>query len=138
MTVQNIINNAVKRLKLEGKIMTPDFYAEAFCREAARANVSVEDCNHVSKFTKTLNKEFQKDIKNYHIKTMHEFVRFVVSKLNRTNPSQCADTLESQNLLTKRILQVVEVLHNKEASELANDFNQHLKNDILCYYTYLQ
>ncbi|MBT5934174.1 GGDEF domain-containing protein [Sulfurimonas sp.] len=121
MTVQNIINNAVKRLKLEGKIMTPDFYAEAFCKEASRAKVSVEDCNHVSKFTKTLNKEFQKDIKNYHIKTIHEFIRFIVSKLNRTNPTQCTDTLESQNLLTKRILQVVEVLHNKEASELAKN-----------------
>lgn len=121
MTVQNIINNAVKRLKLEGKIMTPDFYAEAFCREASRAKISVEDCNHVSKFTKTLNKEFQKDIQNYHITTMHEFVRFIVSKLNRTNPSQCTDTLESQNLLAKRILQVVEVLHNKEASELARN-----------------
>ena len=121
MTIQNIINNAVKRLKLEGNLMTPDFYAEAFCKEASRAKMSVEDCNHLSKFTKTLNKEFQKDLKNYHIKTMNEFVRFIISKLNRTNPSQCTDMLESQNLLTKRILQVVEVLHNKEASELAKN-----------------
>lgn len=121
MTIQNIINNAVKRLKLEGNLMTPDFYAEAFCKEASRAKMSVEDCNHLSKYTKTLNKEFQKDLKNYHIKTMNEFVRFIISKLNRTNPSQCTDILESQNLLTKRILQVVEVLHNKEASELAKN-----------------
>lgn len=121
MTIQNIINNAVKRLKLEGNLMTPDFYAEAFCKEASRAKMSVEDCNHVSKFTKTLNKEFQKDLKNYHIKTMNEFVRFIISKLNRTTPSQCTDILESQNILTKRILQVVEVLHNKEASELAKN-----------------
>ena len=30
MTIQTIINKAVKRLKLEGKLLTPDFYAEAF------------------------------------------------------------------------------------------------------------
>ncbi|QSZ41129.1 diguanylate cyclase [Sulfurimonas aquatica] len=119
MTIQAIINNAVKRLRLEGKLLTPDAYAEAFCKEAKKAKMNIEDCNHIDKFTSTLNAEFQKDIKNYRISTMNEFVRFIVAKLNRTNPTQCSNTLESQILLTKRILQVVEVLHNKEASELA-------------------
>ncbi|MDQ7043310.1 MAG: diguanylate cyclase, partial [Sulfurimonas sp.] len=81
--------------------------------------MSVEDCNHLEKFTKNLNPEFQKDLKNYHIKTEHEFVRFIISKLNRTNPTQATKTIESQNLLLKRVLQVVSVLHNKEAAELA-------------------
>jgi diguanylate cyclase len=119
MTIQAIINNAVKRLKLEGKLLTPDFYAEAFCKEATKAGMQVEDCNHIEKFSKTLNKEFQKDLVNYRIKTMSELVRFLISKLNRTNSSQCSDLLESQTLLTKRILQVVEVLHNAEATQLA-------------------
>jgi len=119
MTIQAIINNALKRLKLEGKLLTPDFYAEAFCKEATKAKTNVEDCAHINKFTTTLNKEFQQDLKNYRIKTMNEFVRFIISKLNRTNPSQCSDTLEAQNLFTKRVLQVIEVLHNQEASELA-------------------
>jgi len=119
MTIQTIIAKAVKRLKLEGKLLTPDFYAEAFCKEAKKANMQIEDCQHLTKFNVMLNKDLQKDLKNYNIKTMHEFVRFLISKLNRTNPTQCSDTLESQTLLTKRILQVVTVLHNKEASELA-------------------
>ena len=119
MTIQTIIAKAVKRLKLEGKLLTPDFYAEAFCKEAKKANMQIEDCQHLTKFNAMLNKDLQKDLKNYNIKTMHEFVRFLISKLNRTNPTQCSDTLESQTLLTKRILQVVTVLHNKEASELA-------------------
>jgi len=121
MTIQAIINNAIKRLKLEGKQLTPDFYAEAFCKEAKKAKMNVEDCNHLEKFIKTLNPEFQKDLKNYHIKTVHEFVRFIISKLNRTNPTQATQTIEAQNILTKRILQVVEVLHNKEAAELAKN-----------------
>lgn len=119
MTIQAIINNAIKRLKLEGKLLTPDFYAEAFCKEAKKAGMSVEDCNHLDKFTKSLNPEFQKDLKNYHIKTQHEFVRFVISRLNRTNPTQATQTIEAQNSLIKRVLQVVSILHNKEAAQLA-------------------
>lgn len=128
MTIQTIINNALKRLKREGKLLTPDFYAEAFCKEASRANMNVEDCNHLNKLSATLNKEFQKDLKNYRIQTMHEFVRFLISRLNRTNPTQCSDTLEAQILFTKRVLQVIEVLHNKEASELAKNSIELISN----------
>jgi len=128
MTIQAIINNAIKRLKLEGKLLTPDFYAEAFCKEAKKAKMIVEDCEHLAKFQTSLNKEFQKDLKNYHIKTMHEFVRFLISKLNRTNPTQASDTIESQILLAKRVFQVIEVLHNKEAAELARHTMEILNN----------
>lgn len=121
MTIQAIVSNTIKRLKVEGKQITPDFYAEAFCKEAAKAKMNIEDCNHLEKFKPTLNKDFQKDLKNYNIKTMHEFVRFLISKLNRTNPTQASEILESQTLLTKRVLQTVEVLHNKEAAELAKN-----------------
>lgn len=119
MTIQSIIKNAIKRLELEGKLLTPDFYQEAFCKEATKAGMISEDCTHLEKFSKTLNKEFQKDLQQYRIKTMSEFVRFLISKLNRTNPTTCSDTLEAQTILTKRILQVIGVLHNREAADLA-------------------
>ena len=128
MMIQTIINNAIKRLKAEGKLLTPDFYAEAFCKEAKRAKMHVEDCGHVAKLTKMLSKDLQKDLKNYRISTMNEFVRLLISKLNRSNPTQCSDTLETQTLLCKRILQVVTVLHNKEASELAQSSIELLEN----------
>lgn len=128
MTIQAIVSNTVKRLKSEGKQLTPDFYAEAFCKEATKAKMSIEDCNHLDKFKPTLNKEFQKELKNYNIKTMHEFVRFIISKLNRTNPTQAAQSLEAQSLLIKRVLQTVEVLHNKEAAELAKSTIEILSN----------
>ena len=119
MTINKIINNTLKRLKAEGKLLTPDFYAEAFCKEAKKARMSVEDCEHLDGYIKLLNKDFQNDLKNYHIKTMKEFVRYVVTKLNRTNPTQCTKILESQVLLTKRILQVAAILHNKEIAALS-------------------
>ncbi len=119
MTVQTIIKKAIKRLELEGKLLTPDFYNEAFCQEAKKAGIDVQDCNQLDMFTKTLNKEFQKELSSYRIKTMSEFVRFIVAKLNRTNPSICSEILESQTIFIKRVLQVVSVLHNKEATLLA-------------------
>ncbi len=119
MTMQSIIKKSIKRLELEGKLLTPDFYAEAFCKEATKAKMLVEDCNHIEKFSKTLNKEFQKDLASYRIKTISELVRFLISKLNRTNPTQCSKSLEAQTLLSKRVLQVITTLHNKEASDLA-------------------
>lgn len=128
MTIQTIINNAVKRLKAEGKLLTPDDYTEAFCKEAKIANMNVEDCEHLTKFKEMLNKDLQKELKNYRVNTTHEFVRFLISKVNRSNQSLCADTLESQTHLSKRILQVVEILHNKEAGELARKTIDLLEN----------
>ena len=119
MMIKKIINNALKRLKAEGKLLTPDFYAEAFCKEAKKANMRVEDCEHLEGSIQLLNKDLQTDLRNYHIKTIKEFVRYVVTKLNRTNPTQCTKILESQILLTKRILQVAAVLHNKEIASLS-------------------
>ena len=119
MTIQSIIKKAIKRLELEGKLLTPDFYSEAFCKEAQKAGMQTEDCSHLEKFSKTLNKDIQKELIQYRIKTINELARFLISKINRTNSTICSETLESQNMLTKRILQVVEVLHNSEASELA-------------------
>ena len=128
MTIQSIIKKAVKRLELEGKLLTPDFYAEAFCKEATKAGMTTEDCTQVEKLKKSMTKDFQKEISQYRIKTMQELSRFLISKLNRTNPTQCVETLDAQNILIKRILQVVEVLHNKEASDLAKKSQELLKS----------
>lgn len=120
MTVQNIIRKATKRLELEGKLLTPDFYAEAFCKEALKAGVHSDDCSKVDGFKNTLNKDFQKEIKQYNIRTMGELSRFLISKLNRTNPSHCTKILESQTFLIKKILNAIELLHNQQATDLAN------------------
>ncbi|MEA1955279.1 MAG: GGDEF domain-containing protein [Campylobacterota bacterium] len=119
MTIQSIIKKAIKRLELEGKLLTPDFYAEAFCKEAQKAGIQSDDCSKVEAFKNTLNKDFQKELKNYNLTTMSELSRFLISKLNRTNPSHCADMLDSQSILIKRILYAVEMLHNKQATALA-------------------
>jgi diguanylate cyclase (GGDEF)-like protein len=129
MTVQNIIKKATKRLELEGKLLTPDFYAEAFCKEALKAGVQSDDCNKVNTFKDTLNKEFKKELKQYNIKTMAEFTRFLISKLNRTNPSHCSSILEAQTFMVKKILTAITLLHNQQATELANQNIKLLSNE---------
>lgn len=119
MTIQTIIKKAIRRLELENKLLTPDFYAEAFCKEAAKEGMSIEDCSQVDRFVASLNTPFQKELTQYRIKTTAELVRYLISKLNRTDSSLCNDMLEAQTIFTKRVLQVVGVLHNKEASALA-------------------
>lgn len=119
MNIQTIIKLSIKRLEQEGKLLTPDAYAEAFCREATRAGYKVEDCTKLDKFKLMLNKDFQDELKKYHIKTISEFTHFLISKLNRTIPSHCSNLLESQTQFTKRVLQVIEILHNKEATNLS-------------------
>lgn len=121
MTVHQIIKRAVERLKLEGKLLTPDAYAEAFCLESKKAGILVEDCNHVDKYLSLLDKNIQNEIKQYRVKTTQELVRFIISKMNRMQPSQCGENLEALKVLSKRILQSVDVLHNSEASELAKN-----------------
>lgn len=130
MTIQTIIKKAVKRLELEGKLLTPDSYVESFCKEAKNAGMAVEDCNHVNKFTASLNQELQKELTQYRIKSMSELVRFLISKLNRANPSKCSKELESYTIFVRRVLQVIEVLHNKEASELAKKSLEALSDNV--------
>jgi diguanylate cyclase (GGDEF)-like protein len=119
MTINEIIKKTVERLKREGRQLTPDHYAEAFCEEARRAGIIVEDCKQVDKFLHTLDENIQNEIKEYRLKTTQELVRFLISKLNRMKPSQSAQMLSAHGALIKRVLQAVEVLHNKEASALA-------------------
>ncbi len=119
MTVHDIIKKAIERLRNEGKLLTPDFYAEAFCAEAKKAGILTDDCNQVDKYTSALDTSYQNEIKQYRVKTTQELVRFLISKINRMNPTQCAELLESNSALLKRVLQSVEVLHNSDATTLS-------------------
>ena len=128
MTINVIIKKAVERIKKENKLLTPDFYAEAFCKEAQIAGILVADCNQIDKHVNNLDKKYQEELKQYRIKTIDELLRFIVSKLNRMNPSNSAKLIESQSQLLKRILSVSGVLHNKEVSELSSKTADGLDN----------
>jgi diguanylate cyclase (GGDEF)-like protein len=119
MQINKIIKQAIKRLEREGKQLTPDFYAQAFCKEAKLAKVKIEDCEHVSKVLGMLSPEMQKELKNYRIQTLNELVRFLIAKINRANPTKCAQQLEAQIAFNKTILRAIRMLHNAKAKDLA-------------------
>ena len=119
MTINQIVRNTVERLKVEGKVWTPDLYAEAFCIEAKKAGVKVEDCQGIDRFTALMDKKTLDEVKQYRVKTIAELVRFLISKMNRMNPSEASILVEVLSSLTKTIAMSIDTLHNKDASALA-------------------
>ena len=119
MTINQIIKRAFERLKKEDKQLTPDFYMEAFCKEAKAAGIIVEDCNQVEKFTKKLDQSLQNELKQYRVKTLNELVTYFIAKLNRTNPAESTAQNTALNALLKRILQTIASMHNAQLSALS-------------------
>ncbi len=119
MTINQIIKRAFERLKKEGKLLTPDFYMEAFCKEAKAAGIIIEDCNQVDKFTKKLSKPLQNELKQYRVRSLNELITFFISKLNRTNESESSAQISALNTLLKRVLKTIGSLHNAEISALS-------------------
>lgn len=147
MTINQIIKRSFERLKREDKLLTPDFYMEAFCKEAKAAGIIVEDCNQVEKFTKKLDTSMQNELKQYNVKTLNELITFFIAKLNRSKPEETSAQNSALSLLLKRILQTVSSLHNAELSalstksikdlELVNDVTQieKIKNEWVNFLT---
>lgn len=119
MTIHQIVRNTVERLKAEGKMWTPDLYAEAFCAEAKKAGVKVEDCTGIERYTPLFDKKMLDEVKQYRVKTTAELIRFLISKLSRMNPSEASALVELLGGLSKKMAQSIELLHNPEASLLA-------------------
>lgn len=119
MTINQIVRNTVERLKSEGKIWTPDTYAETFCSEAKKAGFAVEDCSGIDRYTPLLDKKTAEEIKQYRVRTTAELIRFLISKLSRLNPNEASVLVELLSSLAKQMAQCIDVLHNPEASALA-------------------
>jgi len=119
VTINQIVRNTVERLKAEGKVWTPDVYAQIFCMEAKKAGVQVEDCNGIERFTPLLDKKTLDEVKQYRVRTTAELIRFLISKLGRLNPSEASMLVEVLIALSRAMAQGIDLLHNPEASALA-------------------
>ncbi|MDD5717088.1 MAG: diguanylate cyclase [Sulfuricurvum sp.] len=119
MTINQIVRNTVERLKAEGKVWTPDAYSEVFCLEAKKAGFAVEDCSGIDRYVTLLDKKTAEEVKQYRVRTTAELIRFLISKLNRLNPSEASILVELLSGLAKKMAESIDVLHNPEASALA-------------------
>lgn len=119
MTINQIVRNTVERLKAEGKVWTPDAYAETFCSEAKKAGFSVEDCSGIDRYLNSMDKKTLEEVKQYRVRTTAELIRFLISRLARMNPSEASILVESLSNLAKKMAESIDVLHNPDASALA-------------------
>lgn len=119
MIIQEIIKKSLQEIRDRGLLFTPDTYHEIFCRYAKQANVVVEDCQKLEKFIKRLSPELQKRVQGRHISTVDQLVQYLASELMRCDPRKSTEVISAYTLLVKQLLQVISILHNQKAHELA-------------------
>jgi diguanylate cyclase (GGDEF)-like protein len=120
MTISDIVRETLKTLNSNKMPLTPDNYAEMFCKIATKRGFDLIDCNRNHRFMSKLNPFLKEDTAKYNINTTEELLTYLIATLNRITGQE----KNRQNLilvtLVKRLLQSMTVLHNKKATELAN------------------
>ncbi len=119
MTVNEIAKEAIEIINKNYELLTPDNYFKAFCFVAKKRGFIVEDCQKLEKYLKKLDPIIQNEAKKFSIRTVDDFFAFLIAYLNRANKLESATHIKQLSVLIKRILQAVTLLHDKEASELA-------------------
>ncbi|ACZ12633.1 GGDEF domain-containing protein [Sulfurospirillum deleyianum] len=133
-TINEIIKEALERVKAEHLNLTPDNYAAVFCKVAKQKGVIVEDCQKVDKYTKKLESSVIADMKRFNIASLDELLSFLVARVNRVNEGDAIKMINALNLLSKRLLQAITLLHDAKATSLANasleriDFHQNIQS----------
>ncbi|WP_331774208.1 GGDEF domain-containing protein [Sulfurospirillum sp. 1612] len=132
--ISEIIKESIEQLRRENLNLTPDNYHRVFCNVAKKKGLIVEDCQKIDKFSKKLDEKNQSDLKKFKVSTIEELISFLIAKVNRANEHDSTKVINALVLLSKRVLQAVTLLHDKDARELANsslsrlDFSQNLQS----------
>ncbi len=128
MTIQEIIKKTLKEVKSKGENLTPDVYSEAFCKEAKRANVIVEDCRRVEKFLKRLPAELQKELRKRNVSTVDQLVQYLASEICRNGGKRGTEISNAYFILVRRLFQVIELLHDRDAAKMAREDIKRISN----------
>lgn len=120
MKLDQIAARAIKSLKEQHKELTPEEFEKAFCRELKKEGLGHEDCDKLAKFISRLDDGYQKLIKSYTPKTMDELLQFLISQVNRLNPSEANEYLSAQYILVQKILKAAKLSRHKDAAKLAS------------------
>ena len=87
-TINEIIKEALERVKAEHLNLTPDNYATVFCKVAKQKGVIVEDCQKVDKYTKKLEASVLADMKRFSIASLDDLLSFL--QLNNVKKAKVA------------------------------------------------
>jgi len=121
MTIQDIIRKALQQIKQKNLTLTPDVYSEYFCQEAKRAKVVVKDCQKFDKFVNQLPADIKKMVKRRDAQNVDQLVRLLASELTRADTKKSGEIIQAYVLLAKRLLRVIELLHNRTAAQMAKE-----------------
>ena len=121
MTIQDIIRKTLQQIKQKNLTLTPDVFSEHFCQEAKRARVIVEDCQKFEKFVNQLPTDIKKMVKKRDVQNVDQLVRLLASELTRTDTKKSSEIIQAYVLLAKRLLQVIELLHDRKAAKMAKE-----------------
>jgi len=119
MSITDLVRKTITIINKRGDNITPLLYYDIFCNEARKGGVVAEDCEMTNNYIKKLDADFQRDIKKYNIRTLQEFLAFLVSNLNRLNQNHLFKRHQSLLQLTQKILKAVSLLDNKEVKDLS-------------------
>ncbi len=120
MTINDIAKEAIEIVTKNHEFLTPDNYYKAFCFVAKKRGYIVEDCQKIENYIKKLDPVIQNEAKKFFIKSVDDFFAFLIAYINRTTSLESNEHIKHLTLLIKRLLQAITLLHDKEASELAN------------------
>ena len=115
-------------LKEQDLDVTPEACSKAFCREMKKEGFYHEECDRLERFVARLDDGYQKLTKNYAPKNINELVQFLISQVNRLNPTEASEYLTAQYILILKILRVVKELRHKEIAKLASTTLDKLEN----------
>ena len=120
MTINDIAKEAIEIVTKNHEFLTPDNYYKAFCFVAKKKGYIVEDCQKVENYIKKLDPVIQNEAKKFFIKSVDDFFSFLIGYINRATSMESSEHIKHLTVLIKRLLQAITLLHDKEATELAN------------------
>jgi diguanylate cyclase (GGDEF)-like protein len=106
-------------MKREGRVLTPQNYQESFCKEAKKSGLVLEECNQLEHYYKKLDKNLQKELKSYHLRSVDELFSFLNGKIARMAPKSSEELVQALLILIKRMAQVAEQMHDKDLAAIA-------------------
>lgn len=119
MSLAEVIKSTLNTMKREGRVLTPLNYQESFCKEAQKQGIILEDCKQLDRYVNKLDKQLQKELKSYRLRSVDELFSFLNGKIARMAPKSSQELIQSMLILIKRMAQVAEGMHDKDLAQIA-------------------
>ena len=124
-----VIKDTIKEAALNKITLTPENYAQLFCKVAASKGVSSPECQKLQGYISRLNEHLQNEISKMPMRTESEFIAYLISRLNRASSESGGKITPDLISLNKSILNSIKLLRNKDATDLASRTMSTLENN---------